>query len=49
MWELLGKNSGKGNPMEAALVTPRPASVWSRGDQQPWGEREDVEVPCREG
>ena len=48
MRELPGKDSGKGNPMEAALVTLRLAGVWS-GDQQPWGEREEVEVPWREG
>ena len=29
MWELPGKDSGKGNPMEAALVTLRLADVWS--------------------
>ena len=29
MWELPGKDSGKGNPMEVALVTLRLADVWS--------------------
>lgn len=47
--ELPGKDSGKTkNSMEAALVTLRPAGVWS-GDQQPWGEREEEEVPWRKG
>lgn len=46
MQELPGKDSGKGNPGEAVLVTLRLAGVWS-GDQQPWGEREEAEVQCR--
>lgn len=46
MQERPGKDSGKGNPGEAVLVTLRLAGVWS-GDQQPWGEREEAEVQCR--
>ena len=47
MCELPGKGSGKGNPMEEALVTFRPTGIWS-GDQQPWGEC-PPQVPWREG
>ena len=46
MQELPGKDSGKGSPGEAVLVTLRLAGVWP-GDQQPWGECEEEDVQCR--